>query len=387
MHISSFTSLALAPPHFGFTQIIVKRVLIIGGYGNFGGMIAHALAGEQNIRLLIAGRSRQKAEAFIQAMKAANAPEAWELDISGDIGAAFAMARPDIVIHTCGPYQHQNYAVAEAAITQGAHYIDLADGRAFVNGISRLDGAARTGGVLVVSGASSVPCLTAAVIDHYAKNFGTITDIAYGISAAQRTERGVATGAAILSYVGKPFTTLCDGIFRTVYGWQDLHAVHYPELGTRWFANCDVPDLDLLPARYPKLKTLRFYAGAEVAFLHIGLWSLSWLVRWGLLSSLQKWNPFLLKAAKRFDALGTPRSGFHMFLSGTGQDGKAKRKEFFIIARQGHGPFIPCVPAVLLSKALANGSLTQTGARACLDLIDLAAYRAALAHLDISFIS
>ena len=38
-----------------------KRVLIIGGYGNFGGTIARALARESDIQLLIGGRSRAKA--------------------------------------------------------------------------------------------------------------------------------------------------------------------------------------------------------------------------------------------------------------------------------------------------------------------------------------
>jgi predicted dinucleotide-binding enzyme len=39
----------------------LKRVLIIGGYGNFGGYIARALAPEAQIKLLIAGRSLDKA--------------------------------------------------------------------------------------------------------------------------------------------------------------------------------------------------------------------------------------------------------------------------------------------------------------------------------------
>ena len=43
---------------------LVKRVLIIGGYGNFGGSIARALASDPNIALVIGGRTREKAAAF-----------------------------------------------------------------------------------------------------------------------------------------------------------------------------------------------------------------------------------------------------------------------------------------------------------------------------------
>jgi hypothetical protein len=364
---------------------MVTRVLIIGGYGNFGSYIAQSLAGEAKIKLLIAGRSRDKAEQFITRLSAHHSPEAVELDIFGDIMACLGEAKPDIAIHTTGPFQNQEYAVAEACLRQGCHYIDLADARHFVTGISRYDRLAKEKNLLVVSGASSVPCLTAAVIDSYRQYFSALEKVEYGISAAQQTNRGLATTSAIMGYVGKPFTTLTGGRQKPVYGWQGLHAVKYPELGWRWFGNCDVPDLELFPKRYPELKTIRFSAGHEIPILHVGLWLLSWLVRLKILPSLDALAPYLLKASLLFDVLGTSRSGFHMFLSGMGRDGKPKTEKFYIIARSAHGPLIPCVPSILLAAGLANGNIRHRGARPCLDLIDLPAYRRALAGLDISF--
>jgi hypothetical protein len=58
--------------------------------------------------------------------------------------------------------------------------------------------------VLVVSGASSVPCLTAAVIDVYLPAFARLEAVDYGISAAQHTNRGLATTSAVLSYGDRP---------------------------------------------------------------------------------------------------------------------------------------------------------------------------------------
>ena len=363
-----------------------KRVLIIGGYGNFGGTIARALARDSDIQLLIGGRSRAKAQAFATALGAALPPEAIALDITGDLRAVFAAARPDIVVHTTGPFQEQSYAVARAAIEAGCHYIDLADARRFVNEIVQLDEAARSRNVLVVSGASSVPCLTAAFLDAARPRFRAMEQVEYAITAAQQTNRGLATTSAILSYVGKPFATRIDGRDCAIYGWQDLHAVRYPGLGRRLFGNCDIPDLTLFPARYPDLKTIRFAAGQEIALLHLGLWALSWLVRLHLLPSLQTLAPLLLKLSFLFDAFATSRSGFHMFIEGIGEDGKKRRERFWIIARSGHGPYIPCMPAILIAKGLTRGTIAATGARPCLDLIDLAAYREALRGFDIDFI-
>jgi hypothetical protein len=55
-----------------------------------------------------------------------------------------------------------------------------------------------------------------------------------------------------------------------------------------------------------------------------------------------------------------------------------------VVARSGHGPNIPCLPAVLLTRALLTGTCVARGARPCVDLVDFAAYRAGLADLDVT---
>ena len=363
------------------------RVLVIGGYGNFGSYIARSLAADPAIQLLIGGRSTDKAAAFIDTLTSAHPAKPCAVDIDGDIAGQLATLRPDLVIHTTGPFQHQDYRVAAAAIACGAHYCDLADARAFVTGIGVFDDAARAAGVAVIAGASSVPCLTAAVIDRYLPDFAALTGIRYGISAAQQTNRGLATTTAILSYVGKPFLAWRNRRPDRVHGWQHLHAVHYPELGVRLFGACDIPDLDLFPARYPDLNDLRFSAGHEIALLHLGTWGLSWLVRLGLIRHLEAHAETLLNLAFRFDRLGSSRSGMHIILSGTDHDGQPHEQRFFLIARSGHGPYIPCMPAILIARRLARGEKIAPGARPCLDLIDLDEYLCALEGFDIEVIA
>jgi hypothetical protein len=364
----------------------VKRVLILGGYGNFGSYIARSLASDSGIQLLIGGRSHERAAAFTASLLSANPAEAFGVDITEDLDNCLREAAPDMVIHTVGPFQGQSYAVAEACIRHGCHYVDLADGRTFVAGIGTLDESAHEADVLVVSGASSVPCLTAAIVDEALPKFSCIEEIDYGISAAQQTNRGLATASSVLTYVGRPFKTLRDGDPRTVYGWQGLHTERYPELGLRLFGYCDIPDLELFPRRYPALRTLRFSAGHEIKLLHLGTWLLSWGVRMGLLAPLEHHSERLLNWSFLFDWLGSSRSGFHMYLRGKAADGCEREERVFIIARQGHGPFIPCMPAIILAKRLARGQLFQRGARPCLDLIDLDEFLAALRPLDISVV-
>ncbi len=365
-----------------------KRVLIIGAYGNFGSYIAKKLAAENDLQVIIAGRSESKCREFSKHFESApNPPEVYAMDIDKDLAGSLRAVGPDIVIHTSGPFQGQGYHVAEACIAQGCHYIDLADGREFVENIGQLDVRAKARGVMVISGASSVPCLTSAIIDRYMPEFAKIVSVDYGITTAQRTNTGLATTAAVLGYAGKPFKTLIDGSVKDVYGWQDMRMRRYPELGRRLLGNCDVPDLALFPCRYPDLNTIRFRAGLEIAPLHLGLWLSSWLVRWGLLKSLAPFADVLLKTSRWFDALGTANSAFHMEMTGAGNDGKHKTSEFYLIAKSGHGPFIPSTPAILCAKMIARGRITNAGAMPCMGIITLGEYLDELKDLDIKVVT
>ncbi len=368
----------------GFEADLVTRVLIIGGYGNFGGYIARALAVDPNISLLIGGRSQAKAEAFASHLGALNPASGCVLDIGGDIERRLRELAPDIVIHTTGPFQAQDHRVARAAIAAGAHYLDLADARQFVASIDELDGLAKRAGVSVIAGASSVPCLTAAFLDRYEPRFAKLTSATYGIAAAQATNRGLGTAAAILSYVGKPFTILAAGRRRRVFGWQGIRAVRYPELGLRLFGYCDIPDLELFPERYRNLRDLEFVAGHEVKLLHVGTWLLSWIVRLGFIKSLSPYAGKLLKLSFVFDPLGSDKSGFHMFMRGLDHVGQIAEVRIFMVARQVHGPNIPCFPAIILARRIAAGQQLEPGARPCLGLVDLEELLGSMEHLDIT---
>jgi saccharopine dehydrogenase-like NADP-dependent oxidoreductase len=364
---------------------MIKRILIIGGYGNFGSFIAKHLAREENIQLIIAGRSLDKAKAYALALEAKHQPEAVSVDINKNLKTSLGILRPDIVIHTSGPYQSQGYHVARACIAQGCHYIDLSDARDFVASITQLDSEAKEKGVLVCSGASSVPCLTSALVDHYKPQFKTLGKIEYGIATAQLTNRGLATTSAVLSYAGKPFKTLIDGQMQDVYGWHDFKLRKFWGLNSRPMGNCDIPDLEIFPQRYPELKTIRFEAGLELKILHFGLWFFSWLVRIGLLSSLQGFAPALLKTSRIFDPFGTDDSGFYMTLVGIDEDGKPKEITFDLVARHGDGLYIPSMPAILMAKKLAKGDIKKAGAYPCVGFVTLEEYLEALREFEIQW--
>jgi hypothetical protein len=221
------------------------------------------------------------------------------------------------------------------------------------------------------------------VIDHYIDQFRRLTSLDYGIATAQQTNRGLATTSAVLSYAGKPFKTLTDGAMQTVFGWQDLHIRKLPKVGRRFFANCEVPDLDIFPERYPDLENIRFYAGLEVPIIHFGLWLLTWLVRYRFISRADSFAPVLLRISRLFDALGSDVSAFYMDMNGISDADGEKTITFDLTAGSGDGPLIPCAPAIIMAKKLARKEVIAPGAFPCVGYIDLRSYLAELEGLDI----
>ena len=364
---------------------MTKRVLVLGGYGNFGRFICQELAKDANIQLLVAGRSMEKAKDFVQTLPVSNVPSPVQLDVQVDMSQALHTLQPDLVINTVGPFQGQSYDVPNACIAAGCHYVDLADGREFVANIGSLNSAAKTREVAIIAGASSVPALSSAVMDKYLPQFCSLDGVEYGISTAQHTTRGLATTQAVLSYAGKPIQTIIDGANQAVVGWQGIKPYQFEALGKRWLSHCDVPDLALFPARYPTLKSIRFYAGLELALQQFGVWCLSWLVRIGFISNLADLAKMLLKASFLFDRFGGDESGFFMKLDGQGKQNTPKSLVFELVAKSGHGPLIPCMPAILLAKKLAADQKFKHGAYPCVGLIGLDEYLKGLAGLDISW--
>ena len=347
-------------------------VLVIGGYGFFGRRLVERLAGQTGLHILVAGRSPGAAEALVRQTRLTARSElsAVALDaMATTLRVQLAHLRPDVVVHTSGPFQSQDYRVAEACIAAGVHYIDLADGREFVSGIGALDAAARRAGVLVTSGASSVPALSAAVADALCSGLARVDGIDIGISPGNRTERGQATVKAILSYCGQP---LPAGSGAPRFGWSGASRHRYPApVGSRLLSPCDVPDLTLLPPRYPGTPTLHFGAGLELALLHRGMNLMAWLARVGLVHDWSAHAGWLTRAADLFRRWGTDAGAMHVDVSGSTPQGQPARRHWHLLATHGDGPYVPTLAASALVRKLAAHSLPATGALPCVGLLTL----------------
>lgn len=340
----------------------MKTILVLGGYGTFGGRIAARLA-QAGFEVAVAGRSEAKAAAFCAGRERLS-PLA--LDRDHGFAERLATLRPFAIVDAAGPFQGADHSVAGAAIAAGCHYLDIADGRDFVCGIRGLDGLARAAGVAAISGASSLPALSHAAASRLARGLERIRAVEIVLSASSRGTAGRSLTRATLSYLGRPVRLRRGGRWTAGRGWQDLQRRAFRISGEaalrgRLVALADVPDLELLPARLPGSPAVTFHAGTDVALHNLGLWMLSWPIRWRWVRSLGALAGFLSNVQRWTGWAGSPRSAMEVRLFGTVGARRVERRWTLIVDR-GEGPEVPSLPVPLLAAKLAAGSL-ESGAR------------------------
>ncbi len=304
-------------------------------------------------------------------------------DRKGDVGGVLAARRPEVLIDAAGPFQDGDTAVPLACARAGVAYIDLADARAFVTGIGALDEAARKAGVAIVAGASSVPALSGAVARRLAEGLDAVRTVEIAISASNHATAGASIAAAILSYVGRPLRLWRGRRWDRGWGWQELRRETFHvastgrvagagDIANRWLAIADVPDHDLLVEALPGRPSVVFRAGTEFAGQTIGLWLLSWPVRWLSIQSLARAAPLLLPLQRLSRWLSDGSSAMMVRVKGEA-GGAFVERQWTLIAADGDGPEIPTLAAVLLAEAAAAGTIAP-GARDAGRLLDLDAF-------------
>ncbi len=340
------------------------KVLIVGGYGTFGGRLVDLLLGESRLTIYVVGRNLNAARAFSAVRQGAATLVPLELDRS-NCGALLKTVKPDLVVDASGPFQvygNDPYRLVRDSLAAGSDYIDLADGADFVAGVSVLNEVALQSGRFVLSGMSSFPVLTAAVVRNLAKGMESFDEIAAGIAPSPYAGVGLNVIRAIASYSGKPVKILEGGAWRDGAGFFDSRrfVVNVPgevPLRSIRFALTDVPDIKVLSWDWRHVKSIWVGAGPTPALLHRLLWIAAGLVKLRLL-------PSLLPLASLMNwVVNTVRWGEHrggMFVE---LKGPASKRSWHLLAEGDVGPYIPSMTAEAVIRKCLAGQRPKSGAR------------------------
>jgi len=356
------------------------KVLVLGGYGVFGECVVRLLCRDAH-SVRVAGRDLAQAQTLADEVGA----EALRFDRDADTHLLGALGI-DLLVDAAGPFQaygERPHALVEACLRARIHYLDLADDAGFCIGIATLDALAQAQGCVALSGASSVPAISAAAVRALSCGLEQIESIDTAILPGNRAPRGLSVMTSILEQCGRARLIWLDHGWREMRGWSAPKAYRLGVFGQRRAYRSGVPDLDLFPAHF-NAASVSFRAGLELGLMSRSLAVLSGLrARWPL-----PIRPGLVRVLRAFADLlkpfGSDRGGMVVEVVGRepGQpEFERSRRRWTLLAEQGDGPWVPAMPV----RALLRKPLPPAGARPCLDALELGELEAAMADCRIRF--
>lgn len=354
------------------------KILILGGYGVFGGRLAELLSDLPQIEFLICGRDLTRARAFCARYRGKARVRPFVLD-RADIAEALRAQKPDLVIDASGPFQKygaHRYHVIASCIDAGVDYLDFADAADFVFGVSKFDRQAKLAGVFVLSGVSSFPVLTAAVLREMAKTMD-IEVVEGGIAPSPYAGIGLNVMRAVVDYAGAPVKLRRHGgpshgiglgesmrFTVAVPGRLPLRNIH--------FSLVDVPDLQVIPPEHPTMTDIWMGAGPVPEILHR---ILNLLARLRSTFGLPSFEPFsrLFYAVLNRMRFGEHRGGMFVRAKGVA-DARSVERTWHLLAEGDDGPYIPSMAIEAIVRKLLTGERPPSGARPAVRALDLADY-------------
>lgn len=342
------------------------RILVVGGTGVFGGKLVEGLLATTRLHVVVGCRTPAHHRRVLDDWRARfdeTRLSVVVLDREAVSAEALRALRLFAVVDAAGPFQGTEPTLAREAVRARCHYVDLCDARDFIAAFpAKVDALAREAGVVAVTGASSSPAISLAVVNQLARAWRKVDSVEVSLIPGNRAPRGESVVRSILSYAGRPLRVLVDGEWQQRAGWSMPRRVAAEGVAPRWASLCDTAELDLVAAARPEVRHVVFRAGVELAPLHLGLWALTLLVRLGLVRSLEPLARPLLWCARPLERLGSDVGAMVVEMTGRDEDEIAVTARWELVARGGDGPNIPALPALALLRDLVNGRVEMRGA-------------------------
>ena len=361
------------------------KILIIGGYGAFGGRLAKLLADQENLHILIGGRTLLKAEQLCAELSGKGAVFTPVKIDKTNLAPALSRFGPDIVVDASGPFNlkpDDPYVVVKACLKAGVHYLDLADGADFVMGIKQFDKEAREKNIHVISGLSTCPALTGAALQDAMRDM-RVESVEIGVAPSPFARMGLSVVKSIFDYAGEHLVLHMDGqkTTRRALNSGRRKTIAPPgamPLRNRLFAFVDGPDLQVFPNAFPSIANSWMGAGTRPEFLLRLLMMISKVkavLKLPRLSFLAKpGHIFLNKMAG-----GEHRGGLFLKVSNTDET-----REWHILAEGDDGPYIPSMAcAALITKWIS--SPPDAGARSAESTLSLKDFESFFEARDIKY--
>jgi hypothetical protein len=254
------------------------------------------------------------------------------------------------VLDAAGPFHDRSTALIEAAIETGFDVVDINDDLAYAEKVLALESRIDSAGIRVLSSASSVSAVTAAVLRH--SGVTGPTRITSFLAPATRHTANVGVALSLLGSVGRPIGVYRNGGRHLVSGWSEPRRFAMPPpLGTICGRLFESADTLWLPRIWPTLRNVAMYVDTNTAG---GNALLQFAARSHAVRHLIQRNIGLgTWIARRF---GSPAGGIGYEI----EDGGGRIVRCAITSAE-NSHVVAVAPAVLAVRAIVENRFTATG--------------------------
>jgi saccharopine dehydrogenase-like NADP-dependent oxidoreductase len=354
---------------------VATRILVLGD-NTAGRHIGTALAADSAFECLLGGHEPEQLRPFADqiGVDVVGVNDADAVSLARAFNEVFA------VVNTLGPFAPGSYAVAQRCAACGVHYVDVASTPQYVSGVSALNRRAKATGSLIVTGASVVPAVSAALVDYLATEFDRLGEIHTAVAPLDNGNGWRDGARSVQTLAGYPMRIKQDGRWRVTFGWSEPVRVDFPApIGRRRMYLCDVADLVLFPQRYGA-RTVTFRAGLARPLLNYGAALVSRFTRRRRTAEPEPKET--TAASIGLQELLASTIGIRVAVRGL-RNGEQITRAVTLISRDRGVGAIACSPVLALLRKWVREGVVDPGARPCIDLLGLDAIKAELMDRDV----
>lgn len=212
-------------------------ILIVGGYGQVGRVVADRLGRLFPGRVVVAGRSLERAEAFARQTDGRVRPRQLDATDLADLASALDGVR---VVVMC--VDRPDAGFARACLARGVHYTNVTATYRLIQQIEALHDVAQTHGATAVLSVGLAPGVTNLLAHHASAPFERLDRVDLFVLLGIGDAHGAQALRWMVETAARPFTLQTPGGPVVVEGLSDPKATHLPGYGRRIAYRIDLSD-------------------------------------------------------------------------------------------------------------------------------------------------
>jgi len=236
----------------------MDTILLLGGYGATGRLLARHLLAQTAYRIIIAGRNLEKAQSLVDSLHDERVT-ARQVNATDSASLKQALQRVDFIL-VAAPTTHHTETVLRAALEAGVDYLDVQYSDLKLGALRAHENEIRQRGLCFVTEAGFHPGLPSAMIRYAASELEVVDSARVaGYLNMRNIPYTEAVDELMEGFIHYQAQVYKNGAWTHPRSWETRKFDFGEEIGTRTCYSMFFEELRCIPEMYPTLKETGFY--------------------------------------------------------------------------------------------------------------------------------